>query len=129
VNTLDFIAMIIGDDAPRWRLAAVWSGDLDTGGWWDGSDQYSARCELPWQSPTPAGWDFPCPRMGSLDLQGRHVCADHWDLLWTCAGRGTWLPEGTSGYCSQACTAANHATQTWLGQRLGARYLPPAQQP
>lgn len=108
---------ILGEEAPAQRRDRVWSVPLSEGRVWT-IRQRTAVCELAWGTT-------PCTTLARLDPLGRHVCDHHWDLLWICFGCGAWLPEGTSGSCSPPCARVHHATQTWLGKRLGARYTTP----
>jgi hypothetical protein len=120
-----FSEMVLGEDAvqcQRWQRVIGSTAMADA--LWPLVQQVAT-----WQCPgwiTDTGLVEVCRRVAGLDALGRHVCAQHWRLLWSCAGCGAFLPEGTSGYCSQACTSADHGTATWLGQLLGARYSAPA---
>jgi hypothetical protein len=125
----EFVELILGEAAPTWRTCAVgWSLSNAEGDSWPITVR-TALCEIP-LAVTAAGIWYPCQTLAvaGVDERGRHVCDGHWLFLWTCAGCGAWLPEGNSGYCSPQCAGwANNATQTWLGQYLGARYtLAPA---
>jgi hypothetical protein len=115
-----FVEMILGDEAPSQRRDCAWLWPLTEGCVWPLA-QRMALCEIPWGPQQP--FCVPCLTLAAEDGLGRFLCPDHWRMLWTCAGCGSWLPEGRSGYCSPACTTANHSTQTALGRWLGARYL------
>ena len=124
---MDLIEQILGDDAPTLQRAALTESRHAIYGGYIPIQQRMAACEIPLDE-TAAGLCYPCETLATLatlNAQGRHVCSTHARLLWHCGGCGGFLPEGRSGYCSLVCTRAAHATATWLGQRLGARYTTP----
>ena len=102
---------ILGEAAPTRQRNRVWSNPWAEGISWE-RQQRTAVCEIPRYVTEAGASDGVCSRYTTL-------------RLWICAGCGAWLPEGMSSYCSPQCTQVNHATQTWLGQRLGARYATP----
>jgi hypothetical protein len=123
MDFIPFEARILGEAAPTRQRTGVWPWSLAAGDGWP-IRQRTAVCEIP-MYVTKAGVSYPCRTLAAIDPLGRHVCHHHCQLLWICWGCGAWLPEGTSGDCSLQCTQAPHATQRWLGQRLGARYTTP----
>jgi hypothetical protein len=122
-----YIATILGEEAvqcAQWGRVGVWVAmGLEL---WPPL-QATAYCQAPCYMHD-TGLVEVCRTVAGIDALGRHVCEAHRRILWTCMGCGGFLPAGMSGYCSPACTRADHGTATWLGKWLGARYTTPEEQ-
>ena len=70
-----------------------------------------ARCQHTDQfllEKEPLRLTFPvqCGTVAGVDLHGRYLCDYHLHCHWECDSCDAFLPEGTGGYCSEACREA-----------------------